>query len=93
LNVELISTLMSGKDSEPDISIPKQAMAEYGKLQQRNDLGLDRRGWPFILLSIIVTESDSAENRFGPIPKRQPTTEPTGGNPEMGYLSPPIDRR
>jgi hypothetical protein len=33
LNVELISTQMSGKDSDPDISIPKQAKAEYGKLQ------------------------------------------------------------
>ena len=33
LNVELIATQMSGKDSDPDISIPKQAKAEYDKLQ------------------------------------------------------------
>jgi hypothetical protein len=33
LNVELISSQMSGKDSDPDFSIPKQAKAEYGKLQ------------------------------------------------------------
>jgi len=32
LNVELISTQKPGKDSDPDISIRKQAKAEYGKL-------------------------------------------------------------
>jgi uncharacterized membrane protein YhaH (DUF805 family) len=48
---------------------------------------------PFILLGFIVTDSDPGENRFGPNPKRQSTTEPTSGNPEMGYLAPPIDRR
>jgi hypothetical protein len=40
-NVELISTQTSEKDSDPDSSIPKQAKAEYGKLQWRTDLGLD----------------------------------------------------
>jgi uncharacterized membrane protein YhaH (DUF805 family) len=47
---------------------------------------------PLILFGITVTDSDPGENRFGPNPKRQPTTEPTG-SPEMGYLAPPIDRR
>jgi len=47
---------------------------------------------PFILLGMTVTDSDPGENRFGPNPKRQPTTEPTGSL-EMGYLAPPIDRR
>jgi len=47
---------------------------------------------PLILFGITVTNSDPGENRFGPNPKRQPTTEPTS-SPEMGYLAPPIDRR
>jgi uncharacterized membrane protein YhaH (DUF805 family) len=47
---------------------------------------------PFILFAITVTDSDPGENRFGPNPKRQPITEPTG-SPEMGDLAPPMDRR
>jgi uncharacterized membrane protein YhaH (DUF805 family) len=46
---------------------------------------------PFILLGIAVTDGDPGENRFGPNPKRQPTTQPTA-SPEMGHLAPPIDR-
>jgi uncharacterized membrane protein YhaH (DUF805 family) len=46
----------------------------------------------FILLRMIVTDSDPGENRFGPNPKQQLTTEPTG-SPEMGYLAPPMDLR
>jgi hypothetical protein len=37
LNVELISTQMSGKDSDPDISVPKQAKAH---LRQADDSGV-----------------------------------------------------
>ncbi len=47
---------------------------------------------PLILFGITVTNSDPGENRFGPNPKRQPTTEPTS-SPEMGYFAPPIDGR
>jgi uncharacterized membrane protein YhaH (DUF805 family) len=47
---------------------------------------------PLILFAITVRDSDPGENQFGPNPKRQPTTMPTG-TPEIGYLAPPIDRR
>lgn len=47
---------------------------------------------PLILLGITVTDSDPGENRFGPNPKRQLTAQPAG-NPEMGYLAPPLDLR
>lgn len=47
---------------------------------------------PLILLGITVTDSDPGENRFGPNPKRQLTAQPAG-NPEMGYLAPPLDTR
>src|SRR5271166_3070188 len=43
---------------------------------------------PLILFAFTVTDSDPGENRFGPNPKRQPTTELIG-SPEMGYLAPP----
>lgn len=63
----------------------------------------NRSGWWFfismvpvvgglILFAMIVTDSDPGENRFGPNPKLQPTTEATVSS-EMGYLAPPIDRR
>ncbi|MGC2732530.1 MAG: hypothetical protein WA212_01430, partial [Candidatus Acidiferrales bacterium] len=42
-SLDLISTQVSGKSSDPDISIPMQAKAEYGELQQRTDLGHDRQ--------------------------------------------------
>jgi uncharacterized membrane protein YhaH (DUF805 family) len=45
-----------------------------------------------IILSFIVTDSQPGANRYGPNPKRQPTTQ-AAGSPEMGYLAPPIDRR
>jgi uncharacterized membrane protein YhaH (DUF805 family) len=45
---------------------------------------------PLILLSIAVRDSDPGPNRYGPNPKLQLTTEPTGSR-EMGYLAPPID--
>jgi len=47
---------------------------------------------PLILFAFTVTDSDPGENRFGPNPKRQPTTELIG-SPEMGYLAPPFDRQ
>ena len=47
---------------------------------------------PLILFAMTVTDSDPGENRFGPNPKRQPTTEATVRS-EMGYLAPPIDQR
>lgn len=45
-----------------------------------------------ILLRLLLTDSDPGENRFGPNPKRQPTTVPRS-RPDMGYLAPPIERR
>jgi uncharacterized membrane protein YhaH (DUF805 family) len=47
---------------------------------------------PLILFAMTVTDSNPGENRFGPNPKGQPTTDATV-SPEMGYLAPPIDRR
>ena len=47
---------------------------------------------PISLLIFTVEDSQPGENRYGPNPKRQPTTEPTSGT-EMGYLAPPIDRQ
>ena len=47
---------------------------------------------PLILFAMTVTDSNPGENRFGPNPKRQPTTGATVRS-EMGYLAPPIDRQ
>jgi uncharacterized membrane protein YhaH (DUF805 family) len=47
---------------------------------------------PISMLIFTVEDSQPDENRYGPNPKRQATTGPTGG-PEMGYLAPPFDRR
>lgn len=47
---------------------------------------------PLILFAMTVTDSNPGENRFGPNPKRQPTTNVTV-SPEIGYLAPPIDRQ
>jgi uncharacterized membrane protein YhaH (DUF805 family) len=47
---------------------------------------------PISMLIFTVEDSQPGENRYGPNPKRQPTTEATG-TPEMGYLAPPIERR
>ena len=47
---------------------------------------------PFILFAMTVTDGNPGENRFGPNPKQQPTTE-GALSPEMGYLAPPIDQK
>jgi len=47
---------------------------------------------PLILLVMTLTDSNPRENRFGPNPKQQVTSEGTR-NPEMGYLAPPIDQQ
>jgi uncharacterized membrane protein YhaH (DUF805 family) len=47
---------------------------------------------PLILFSMTVTKSDPGQNRFGPNPYQQPTTNTTV-SPDMGYLAPPIDQR
>ena len=47
---------------------------------------------PISLLIFTVEDSQPGENRYGPNPKRQPSTEPTSST-EMGYLAPPIDRQ
>jgi uncharacterized membrane protein YhaH (DUF805 family) len=63
----------------------------------------DRSGWwfwinliplfgPLSMLIFTVQDSQPSENRYGPNPKRPPTTEPTSSN-EMGYLAPPIERQ
>lgn len=61
----------------------------------------DHRGWwlfigmiplvgQFILLTLLIKDSDPGPNRFGPNPKTEgiPTQ-----SPEMGYIAPPLDRR
>jgi uncharacterized membrane protein YhaH (DUF805 family) len=63
----------------------------------------DRSGWwfwisliplfgPISLLIFTVEDSQAGENRYGPNPKQQPTTEATVSS-EIGYLAPPIDRQ
>jgi len=47
---------------------------------------------PLILFSMTVTRSDPGQNRFGPNPYQQSTTDTPVG-PDMGYLAPPIDQR
>jgi|HubBroStandDraft_2_1064218.scaffolds.fasta_scaffold10603_5 uncharacterized membrane protein YhaH (DUF805 family) len=47
---------------------------------------------PVSMLIFTLQESQPDENRYGPNPKRQCATEPTGSH-EMGYLAPPTDRR
>jgi uncharacterized membrane protein YhaH (DUF805 family) len=69
----------------------------------RRLLDTDRSGWwfwisliplfgPISLLIFTVEDSQAGENRYGPNPKQQPTTEATVSS-EMGYLAPPIDRQ
>jgi hypothetical protein len=47
---------------------------------------------PISILIFTVKDSEPGENRYGPNPKRQPTTELIG-SPEMGYLAPPFDQK
>jgi uncharacterized membrane protein YhaH (DUF805 family) len=58
-------------------------------IRRLHDTG--RSSWWF-WISLTLQESQPDENRYGPNPKRQCATEPTG-SPEMGYLAPPTDRR
>jgi len=47
---------------------------------------------PISMLFFTVEDSQPGANRYGPNPKRQPTTRATG-SPEIGYLAPPMDGR